>query len=574
MSESLEYYKQQLAASQSAYTTTQNKYQALRRKYASLPQAEFESRADVKTLKNTLQRYQKNIKSLSSKISSGIDKQIDNTKDAMMSSIKDNLKASGVSEDAVKNAIGSKSEEMMGALNKEISNISNDVVSKLSSSSVGSLSSGAASAVSKLFSSDSGTLKVNAALGSSKSDVGTAETDSKIKSISSDDNTAIAQTVAFVTKPVTESVTSAKSAATSIKKEPIPTEGQIAAEVAKLKASGETDGSWSSTITSITNDLSSKIKSSSFSTDFIASVGEVSSGINNTIEFASPSLSPIKSVIEAGADLTKSVVDALPDSVGRYVNSRVDSFAKETSASILGDKLSSMKNIASLLPGVTDTTTLWSILGGLTGTYPQQKNNAGKDMRGTFGNTDADTATVIYQAANTICSNINRPDSFNFAQNKDLYDALLQLAANLGLTDLIAQLMKCMSGENAYFDKRTLNILKSCAKDAAGRGDIHTYKAITSGIGAFNVSDAKKDMAVIAGNITKQYIKEDKLEWESTLDALGIEGSDIVSKMTSVGNAYDGAIVSLMSATDTTIIDGITTGPDRALIQASMLSYA
>lgn len=568
----LAYYEKQLEENKSTLSTLKTKLTSLQR-----------TGGDTSVIQEQITKVQSLVSSLTSKVAALQQESSSSSSDSLTSSLTDSLKSAGVDTSSASSTASSYLSSVSDTVADTLSDIAASATD-LASTSVSSLSSAAKSAASSLFGSSDSTA---AALSSAKADTGTAETDSKIRSISSDNNTAIAETVAFVTKPVTETVQSAKSAETTVTKETVPTTGQLATEAKKLKENGS-DGSLSSTITAISNDLSSKIKSASewatetkngVTTENGSLLDSVSStvknGISSTLEFASPVTSTASSVITAGKDLTKQVVDALPTPVGKYITKTTDDFLASTSASLLGSKLDSLKNIAKIIPGVTDTSSLWSIVQGLGGSYSSIVDSlTGKNLSKTMGSANSTSADALYSAANTICNNINRPSTYNYSQNKDLFDTLLSLAAQMGLTDLLTQLSKCTSGQNSYFDSRSKNLLKSMTRQVASSGNVTGYKALVEVIGSANVSDAKKDVAILAANTSSSDAKEDSSTWTDTVTMLGFTPMSVVQGSTAVGDAYSGTTVSLMSASNTTIIDSVIPSDDRALVQASMYQFA
>lgn len=565
------YYKSQLTSAKTQLANLKNKLIVARR-----------SGADTSSLQSQVDRYQNLVTDLTAKVVASNDASTKST-DKLSSTLTNSLKESGVSTSDIKKSASDYTSSVSDTISSTITDISASV-SDLATASVANLASSAKSAASSLFGSSNSSTAV---LSSAKADVGKSETDSKLKSISSDDTTAIAETVAFVTKPVTETVSSAKSAESETIKETVPTTGQLASEVKKLKESGS-DGSLSSAISGISNDLSSKLKATSeyansvknnvtdSNNGLLTSIsGSVKDSIESTIKFASPVTGTLAATITAGKDLTNQVVDMLPSPVGKYITKTTNDFLQEQSAAILGDKLNSLKNVAKILPGVTDTSNLWTIIQGLGGSYSKAVDkNSGKDLSGKFGSTNSSTADALYAAANTICNNINRPDSYNYSQNKDLFDTLLQLAASLGMTDLITQLSKCTNGENSYFDSRSKELLKSLTRSTATKGDVNTYNTLVKIIGPANVSEAKKDLAILAANTSSTTAKSDVSVWKETSEILGIKSDAVVSSSTPVGSAYSGTSVALMSASNTDIVDSIISSDDRALIQASVFQYA
>lgn len=582
----LTYLKQQLEQNKTLLSTYKSQLASLQR-----------TGADTSAVQEQITRITSTVSDLTNKVATLSAKEVSSTSSSAASdaisaiksgslsdSLTESLKDAGVSSEEAYKTASEYASSFTDSVSDTLTEISNSATD-LASASVANMSSAAKSAASKLFGSSDN--KTSAALSTAKADVGTAETDSKIKSISSDNNTAIAETVAFVTKPVTETVQSAKSAETSTTKEEVPTTGQIAAEAKKLKDEGTTDGSFSGTINAISDDLSSKIKEASTwynetSGGITSTIGEYAStaestikgAIDDTLEFASPVTGTLSSAITAGQTLTKNVLDRLPGPVSKYISSAASNFVQDTTKSILGDKLSSVQNIAKLIPGVTDTSSIWSIVQGLGGKYSKVIDSlTGKDLSKSMGTANSSAADKLYAAANTICNNINKPSTYNYSQNKDLFDTLLQVATDLGLTDLVTQLSKCSNGENSYFDNRSKELLKSMTRTVAKTGNNTNYQTLVKVIGPANVSDAMTDIAVLAANTSKSDAKEDASTWSDTVEMLGYKPSSVVLSSTAVGDAYNGTTVALMSASNNTIVDSVMSSEDRSLVQAAMYQY-
>ena len=215
----LDYYKNQLAKAKSDYADAMTAAQ------------QANSKGDMTTAlqqRSKVDKAQKLIDELSVKINSmGGDANAVSTEDySILSDI-----TSGAS-----NMISSVTESLMSTASLGMKSIS-DLASKANDS------------IKSIFTSDAAKLKENAALASAKEDTGQKETDSKIKSIASSDNTAIVKPTAFKAGGG-NGIGATTNVPQDAGETEVPKTGQLAKTAQELKEKDNTDGSWLSTLKS------------------------------------------------------------------------------------------------------------------------------------------------------------------------------------------------------------------------------------------------------------------------------------------------------------------------------------
>ena len=297
----LDYYKNQLAKAKSDYADAMTAAQ------------QANSKGDMTTAlqqRSKVDKAQKLIDELSVKINSmGGDANAVNTEDySILSDI-----TSGAS-----NMISSVTESLMSTASLGMKSIS-DLASKANDS------------IKSIFTSDAAKLKENAALASAKEDTGQKETDSKIKSIASSDNTAIVKPTAFRAGGG-NGIGATTNVPQDVGETEVPKTGQLAKTAQELKEKDNTDGSWLSTLKSSSKDLQENIAAASKSvnetvTTAKAAVGDaINSAVGEVKEMTKvfstavqPVTGAITEVISCGSGIANSIADALPESVGKYV---------------------------------------------------------------------------------------------------------------------------------------------------------------------------------------------------------------------------------------------------------------
>ena len=563
----LDYYKNQLAKAKSDYADAMTAAQ------------QANSKGDMTTAlqqRSKVDKAQKLIDELSVKINSmGGDANAVNTEDySILSDI-----TSGAS-----NMISSVTESLMSTASLGMKSIS-DLASKANDS------------IKSIFTSDAAKLKENAALASAKEDTGQKETDSKIKSIASSDNTAIVKPTAFKAGGG-NGIGATTNVPQDAGETEVPKTGQLAKTAQELKEKDNTDGSWLSTLKSSSKDLQENIAAASKSvnetvTSAKAAVGDaINSAVGEVKEMTKvfstavqPVTGAITEVISCGSGIANSIADALPESVGKYVKAGYASALQSASNKILGSKASTVAALAGLLPGVTDTSNLWSIVSGLaTDTKDTLLDENGNVISGTGGNTASDI-NALFAAAGKVCSGVSSPNATSQNQQQSLYDSLMALAGQKGASGLLSQMAACTgsSGNQSLFSSSTISILQSCLDASSSKGDVETTSAIVEAIGGQNVSAPKELVTTLVGNMDTASAKKivnasttgnTSSPLHSIMNECNVTVESLTSTPTPVGSALDATSIAIMSSNNNAIIDSMIGTDTRSLTQAALIAYS
>ena len=564
----LDYYKNQLAKAKSDYADAMTAAQ------------QANSKGDMTTAlqqRSKVDKAQKLIDELSVKINSmGGDANAVSTEDySILSDI-----TSGAS-----NMISSVTESLMSTASLGMKSIS-DLASKANDS------------IKSIFTSDAAKLKENAALASAKEDTGQKETDSKIKSIASSDNTAIVKPTAFKAGGG-NGIGATTNVPQDVGETEVPKTGQLAKTAQELKEKDNTDGSWLSTLKSSSKDLQDNIAAASKSvnetvTTAKAAVGDaINSAVGEVKEMTKvfstavqPVTGAITEVISCGSGIANSIADALPESVGKYVRAGYASALQSASNKILGSKASTVAALAGLLPGVTDTSNLWSIVAGLsTGTDDTLLDENGNVISGTGGNTASDI-NALFAAAGKVCSGVSSPNATSQNQQQSLYDSLMALAGQKGASGLLSQMAACTgsSGNQSLFTSSTISILQSCLDASSSKGDVETTSAIVEAIGGQNVSAPKELVTTLVGNMDTASAKKivnasttgntSSSPLHSIMNECNVTVESLTSTPTPVGSALDATSIAIMSSNNNAIIDSMIGTDTRSLTQAALIAYS
>ena len=564
----LDYYKNQLAKAKSDYADAMTAAQ------------QANSKGDMTTAlqqRSKVDKAQKLIDELSVKINSmGGDANAVSTEDySILSDI-----TSGAS-----NMISSVTESLMSTASLGMKSIS-DLASKANDS------------IKSIFTSDAAKLKENAALASAKEDTGQKETDSKIKSIASSDNTAIVKPTAFKAGGG-NGIGATTNVPQDAGETEVPKTGQLAKTAQELKEKDNTDGSWLSTLKSSSKDLQNNIAAASKSvnetvTTAKAAVGDaINSAVGEVKEMTKvfstavqPVTGAITEVISCGSGIANSIADALPESVGKYVKAGYASALQSASNKILGSKASTVAALAGLLPGVTDTSNLWSIVAGLsTGTDDTLLDENGNVISGTGGNTASDI-NALFAAAGKVCSGVSSPNATSQNQQQSLYDSLMALAGQKGASGLLSQMAACTgsSGNQSLFTSSTISILQSCLDASSSKGDVETTSAIVEAIGGQNVSAPKELVTTLVGNMDTASAKKivnasttgntSSSPLHSIMNECNVTVESLTSTPTPVGSALDATSIAIMSSNNNAIIDSMIGTDTRSLTQAALIAYS
>ena len=490
--------------------------------------------------------------------------------------------------------------DITSGANDMLSSVTESLMStaSLGMKSISDLASKANDSIKSIFTSDAAKLKENAILASAKEDTGQKETDSKIKSIASSDNTAIVKPTAFKAGGG-NGIGATTNVPQDAGETEVPKTGQLAKTAQELKEKDNTDGSWLSTLKSSSKDLQDNIAAASKSvnetvTTAKAAVGDaINSAVGEVREmtkvFATavqPVTGAITEVISCGSGIANSIADALPESVGKYVKAGYASALQSASNKILGSKASTVAALAGLLPGVTDTSNLWSIVSGLaTGTADTLLDENGNVISGTGGNTASDI-NALFAAAGKVCSGVSSPNATSQNQQQSLYDSLMALAGQKGASGLLSQMAACTgsSGNQSLFTSSTISILQSCLDASSSKGDVETTSAIVEAIGGQNVSAPKELVTTLVGNMDTESAKKivnasttgntSSSPLHSIMNECNVTVESLTSTPTPVGSALDATSIAIMSSNNNAIIDSMIGTDTRSLTQAALIAYS
>ena len=345
---------------------------------------------------------------------------------------------------------------------------------------------------------------------SQSQDKGEQETNSKIKSLASDSAEAISKPVAYVTKSVDDVVT---GASTLSQGNGVKDGINSMSETAKnnlSKATGtdiNSDSALTSAIKSVTNGFSSAVKGGSDAIKSMKekivsptvstikdSVSSFTDGIKETIGSIGDTLD-IGGTASALKDLNKTVLDTLPSPVADMISSKEDDFINKTVNDVTQGKMDQISNILSALNGVKSDDVLNSTLGVLSNKYPNITDSEGRDVTKLTGNQSMDVVERLFSAAQGICNIKSLNDTYlNYSDNKTLYDTLLDLAGQYGITQLIDDLSQCGKNSSAhYFDQQSIDTLRNVCKTATENGDPFTYRSAQNAAGKSNINTDAED---------------------------------------------------------------------------------
>ena len=419
---------------------------------------------------------------------------------------------------------------------------------------------------------------------------GEQETNSKIKSLASDSAEAISKPVAYVTKSVDDVVT---GASTLSQGNGVKDGISSMSETAKnnlSKATGtqiNSDSALTSAIKSVTNGFSSAVKSGTSAINSMKekvisptvstikdSVSSFTNGIKNTIGDIGDALD-VGGTTAALKDLNKTVLDTLPSPVADMISSKEDDFINKTVDNVTQGKMDQISNILSALNGVSSDDVLNSTLGVLSNKYPNITDSEGVDVTKLAGNQSMDVVQRLFSAAQGICNINSLNDTYlNYSDNKTLYDTLLDLAGQYGITQLIDDLSQCGKNSSAhYFDQQSIDTLRNVCKTATENGDPFTYRSAQNAAGKSNINTDAEDLIKLNANMVDDGYDNTKAYNEILKDA-GTSVQQLITANT-VGNntILDSTKVTVMCASNNSVVDNAISTDNRTLIQQSRVLY-
>ena len=425
---------------------------------------------------------------------------------------------------------------------------------------------------------------------SQSQDKGEQETNSKIKSLASDSAEAISKPVAYVTKSVDDVVT---GASTLSQGNGVKDGISSMSETAKnnlSKATGtdiNSDSALTSAIKSVTNGFSSAVKGgsnaiSSMKEKIVSptvstikdSVSSFTDGIKETVGSIGDTLD-IGGTASALKDLNKTVLDTLPSPVADMISSKEDDFINKTVNDVTQGKMDQISNILSALNGVKSDDVLNSTLGVLSNKYPNITDSEGLDVTKLTGNQSMDVVERLFSAAQGICNIKSLNDTYlNYSDNKTLYDTLLDLAGQYGITQLIDDLSQCGKNSSAhYFDQQSIDTLRNVCKTATENGDPFTYRSAQNAAGKSNINTDAEDLIKLNANMVDDGYDNTKAYNEILKDAGTSVQQLITANKVGDNTILDSTKVTVMCASNNSIVDNAISTDNRTLIQQSRVLY-
>ena len=396
---------------------------------------------------------------------------------ALQNSVSKSLQNQGINPTDALNA-AKKAATTAGNLLTAANAVSRAVATAASSVRSASLSSMASSlpATSNLFSSTINNL--TSSLTSTASDIskGLREANNKIQSLTSDAASAIANPVAFITKPVTDVIKGIDSLSqgSGLKNY---TNGLTSTQLKNLGISSGTTIRNSDdvlkAIISITNNLSANtggntnyeraLKSYTNSPTTAPTVSTTSSyeaslmkGIRDSLGYSSTTVTSNRTTTTTTSNIISVDSLSITDLLSLLSPSRQSSL-QIASSSYLSSQVSSSldttgtsySTIVSLLgdSGISNDTILEKLLNitSLNTNTSYAKYLSSEVNAISLGIGSLSLINSLYSASQNICSEINNRVVSQYNTYKDLYDVLMSLSLDYDMTDLIEQLRDCIS---------------------------------------------------------------------------------------------------------------------------------
>lgn len=430
-------------------------------------------------------------------------------------------------------------------------------------------------------------------LGSAASDVkGSLESDYKLTTLASDSAEAISQPVAFVSKPITDSIKGIDTMVQGATAKDYLS-GMSLSEIDNVsKALGTTittSSDMSNAIVNATNDLKAQVTGTkdsinSLSESILAPVSStiknfsdsLMGGIKNTVS-AIDSVTGASSIIEATKELGKEALSILPAPMQNMISSMSDDYISSTIDKISSEKFASANYILGILSGSSSDASIVEKITHLgdSSIYSMLTDSEGKPLDSILGQNDSSLVSSLYKAAQILCPGITEPDHTDFRFNKDLYDILLQLATELGLTDLVKQLQECMGEEessgNTYFDSRSHRVLRDTTSTVAESGNVSMYDTILDIIGPSSYTDPVGELRVLSANMEGTATNVET--YEKVLETMNITKSDLMTESYSGETILSGREITFMTATNNEVVDSFLGSDTRKLVQSSVFLY-
>lgn len=405
---------------------------------------------------------------------------------------------------------------------------------------------------------------------------GKKETDSMLKSFGADSAEAIANPVAFITKPVNDVIRGVDTVVQGGINTATPElSATVMDNLSKASGMNVTDNASANKATySITNSMATRANAryGNTSKSFVEPTVSTSQSYMSTLlggliaTMASSTWSPMSSNSLGMTD------PVLPATYQNMLAKNSTSAVKNVATGYLTKKTQNIQNAQKKFNGKIDTGAITQTILRFGGDYPLTTTPSGQSTASTFGNNSQENIDLFYKVAKSICNGIQVPQSYAMSQNKDLFDLLLALCAQLGLTDLLKQLIECGHNIQDLFDGRSTNLLKDYLTTAAVNGSVYMVEAIVEGIGSYSVSNPKQTMMILNANMAED--SQSLTAYENLSSTLKTTPKGIVTENIGSQAVYNSDKVMMMASTNTTVIDNAIGANTRKLSTAAKSTYS
>lgn len=300
---------------------------------------------------------------------------------------------------------------------------------------------------------------------------GLKEANNKIQSLASDAAAALATPVAFISKPVTDVIKGIDSLTkgTGLKNFLNGLSSGALSDLSKVVNQAiRTSDDVLNAITKITNDLSAVFKfndstghldlynytdpanlieeDSSTEQEFHSSLTPDTRNLL-TQNFNSSNDTTATNLRYTDVDIAQ-LSASLPEYLRKYIKKTQPSYLSDEAQDTVSDMTKSYSSIMSTLAdsGLDDETILNKLMEVYSSTSKTDYKRYISDTSGnTLGTASTNVLSSFYNAAQTICPDIKSRYVNDFNLSKDLYDLLMALSLDYGITDLIDQLKNCIA---------------------------------------------------------------------------------------------------------------------------------
>ena len=344
---------------------------------------------------------------------------------------------------------------------------------------------------------------------------GLKEANNKIQSLASDAAAALAAPVAFISKPVTDVIKGIDSLTkgTGLKNFLNGLSSGALNDLSKVVNQAiRTSDDVLNAITKITNDLSAVFKfndstghldlynytdpanlieeDSSTEQEFHSSLTPDTRNLL-TQNFNSSNDTTATNLRYTDVDIAQ-LSASLPEYLRKYIKKAQPSYLSDEAQDTVSDMTKSYSSIMSTLAGsgLDDETILNKLMEVYSSTSKTDYKRYISDTSGnTLGTASTNILSSFYNAAQTICPDIKSRYVNDFNLSKDLYDLLMALSLDYGITDLIDQLKNCIaSSKHAISSTQSAFDAIIKAAEAVPKSSISPF-SVSNAIAISNVSN-------------------------------------------------------------------------------------